>query len=199
MHGINVFICRWIVAPAWILLSAYLLQICTFDMCKKSGAYTIYKHIFSIAYLMNLKKFFIFCDIFIPTPSSLQMLWASYDSWNGFLKIWLTYSSNTSQSYLRYKIEVNFLAFFSPNIPYFLCSVYVARKLMGRLRFYRAWRIEGIWCFQYVSSNFISSKELQNSVLRVTERTAKTDQTGRMPKLICDHVILLFLSCNGSI
>ena len=65
---------------------------------------------------MNLKIiiiiFFFLREILVPNPCFFQMLWTSYKSWNGFLfrqKIWLIYSSNTSQYYLRYKIEVNFL------------------------------------------------------------------------------------------
>ena len=70
---------------------------------------------------MNLKKMLIFvCEILVPTPCSFEMLWTSYDSWNGFLfrqKIWLTYFSNTNQNYLRYKIEVNFLELFESQHP----------------------------------------------------------------------------------
>ena len=77
---------------------------------------------------MNLKKFFIFCEILVPTPCSFQMLWTSYDSWNGLLfrqEIWLTYSSNTSQNYLRYKIEVKILEFLVQIFHIFLWTVYM--------------------------------------------------------------------------
>ena len=37
--------------------------------------------------------------------------------------IWLTYSSNINQNYLRNKIEVTFLEMFSPNNPYFVSRI----------------------------------------------------------------------------
>ena len=55
------------------------------------------KNIYSIAYVMNLKKFLIFCEILVPNIANI--------------------SSNTGENYLCYKFEVIFLQYFETQYP----------------------------------------------------------------------------------
>ena len=103
----------------------YVLEIACLICENKSGAYRILKYICSIAFLMNLKDNFFVCVKFgSGPPVSFKYSERHVTQGNGFLslqKIWRTYSSNTNQTYLRYKIEVNFLKKIESQLsPYFL-------------------------------------------------------------------------------
>ena len=74
---------------------------------------------------MNLKKYLIFVFVkFWSRPlvlsNALNVIWLMKQLFV-WQKVWLIYSSNTSQIYLRYKTEVNFLQF----IPYFLWTEHI--------------------------------------------------------------------------
>ena len=149
---------------------------------------------------------------FGPDPVSFNCS-ECHGSWNGFLfgqKIWLTYSSNTSQNYLHYKIEVNFLEFFQSQYPP-PPSPFVNRKvpkftyfsmkgisftiifIIISLHFVKSWstikamvKLDLVFCLFYYEELFLPKASMPGNVARGNQKLCKWNPSGSSRPWVTD-------------